>query len=345
MLSGLPSWGGGVVDRDGLPRQRGFARAGRLPLVVAGAAVGLGLLLPRPVSSSASPVPRASDAASDARQVYLADCAVCHGQDGRGTERGISLFGQGRAAVDYSLTTGRMPLAAVGRSEVPGRPVAPLPESSIGNPDQVPTRHDPAYPPETIAALVDYIAKLTDETGPEIPVVKGGDVVEGGVQFRLQCAACHSWSGQGGALVERAVPALGAATPIQVAEAVRAGPGQMPAFGEAALDDHQLSDVVAYVEELKRPSDRGGLPLGHLGPVTEGAVALVGLAALLALCRWIGEREPEDTEDAAEPADTGEPVEPAGSGGSGEPAGSGGSGEHAGSEDAVEPTGAGGPTQ
>ena len=276
-------WGG---------RRRPLASAGRLPVIVAGVAIGLGLVLPRPVSSSPSTPAQAS--AVDAKQVYLADCAVCHGQDGRGIENlGISLFGQGRAAVDYSLTTGRMPLAAVGRAEKAGRPVAPLPDVSLGDPGQIPTRHDPAYPPELIRALVDYVAELTEETGPDIPILEKGDVAEGGVQFRLQCAACHSWSGQGGALVERPVPALGASSPIQVAEAVRAGPGQMPAFGQAALDDHQLSSIVAYVEELKKSSDPGGQPLGRLGPVSEGAVALVGLVALLALCRWIGEREPE----------------------------------------------------
>lgn len=266
-----------------------------MPLGVAAAAIGLGLLVPRePVAATA--LPRASSQSVDPRELYLADCAVCHGQDGRGTARGISLYGQGRAATDYALTTGRMPLAAVGRTEAPGRPVAPLPEDSLGDPDQVPRRSAPAYSPEVIAALVDYVAGLTGETGPDIPVLEKGDVVEGGVQYRLQCAACHAWSAQGGALAERPVPALTASTPTQVAEAVRIGPGQMPAFGQAALNDHQLAGLVAYVEELKHPDDRGGHPLGHLGPFTEGAVAIVGLVALLGLCRWIGEREPEGTE-------------------------------------------------
>jgi len=324
-----------------------------LPLAVAGVAVGFGFLLPRPVSSAAASAPRDA-AAADAKTVYLADCAVCHGQDARGTTRGISLFNQGRAAVDYALTTGRMPLAAVGRTEVQGRAVAPLPESGIGDPKEVPVRHSPAYSPEMITALDDYVAQLTEGTGPDIPALESGDLVEGGVQFRLQCAACHSWSGQGGALVKRAVPALGAATPVQVAEAVRAGPGQMPAFGQAALDDHQLSSIVAYVQELHHPADRGGNALGHLGPVTEGAAGLVGLAALLAMCRWIGEREPEGGEDepqgatnanvpsSGEPAGSGGKAEPAGSGGIAEPAGSGGTPEPAGSGGTAEPAGSGG---
>jgi len=287
-------------------------------MVVAAIAVGLGLALPRSVSSPAAADPPASSAALEARTVYLADCAVCHGRDGRGTSRGISLFFQGRAAVDYALTTGRMPLAAIGRSEVRGRPVTRLPESGLGDPDEVPRRNAPAYPPEVLSALGDYVAQLTDNTGPGIPVLGAGDVVEGGVQFRLQCAACHSWSGQGGALADRPVPALHAAKPIQVAEAVRSGPGQMPAFGQAALDDRQLSGLVAYVQELKHPSDPGGNPLGHLGPVTEGAAGLVGLAGLLALCRWIGEREPEGGED--EPEGEGAAEDPSGSDAKAQPA-------------------------
>jgi ubiquinol-cytochrome c reductase cytochrome c subunit len=290
------------VDDRIMGRSRGATlKAAGLPLVLVGIAVGLGLLLPRPVSTAAAAVSLDADPV-DARTIYLSDCAVCHGQDGRGTARGISLFFQGRAAVDYALSTGRMPLAAEGRTEVKGRAVTPLPETGIGDPAEVPTRHSPAYPPEVISALVDYVGRLTNETGPDIPVIEPGDVVEGGVQFRLQCAACHSWSGQGGALVERAVPALGASTPTQVAEAVRSGPGQMPAFGQAALDDHQLSGLVAYVQELRHPRDRGGNPLGHLGPVTEGAVGLVGLVGLLGMCRWIGEREPEGGEDEPEGA-------------------------------------------
>ena len=78
---------------------------------------------------------------------------------------------------------------------------------------------------------------------------------------------------------------------MQIAEAVRVGPGTMPAFGAAALTDPQLDDVVAYVRYLDRPKDRGGQPLWHLGPVAEGAVAwFVGLGALLVAVRWMGEK-------------------------------------------------------
>ena len=115
-------------------------------------------------------------------------------------------------------------------------------------------------------------------------------MIDGGSLYRESCAACHSWSGEGGALLHREAPPLQSATPVQVAEAIRVGPGQMPAFGTAALTKQQVDDVVRYVGYLQDPDDRGGLPLRHLGPVAEGAIGLVGLALVLCLCRWIGER-------------------------------------------------------
>jgi ubiquinol-cytochrome c reductase cytochrome c subunit len=205
----------------------------------------------------------------DVRQVFLSDCATCHGAAGHGTNYGPTLVGVGRASIDYEVSTGRMPLAQAGR---------------------VPSRHRPSYSQATIDDLVNYTANLAGGDGPSIPKVENGDVADGGSLFRLQCAACHAWAGDGGALLHRVAPALHAATPTQIAEAVRVGPGQMPAFGTAALDDQQLDDVVAYVRYLDKPNDRGGSSLWHLGPVAEGGVALAIIAALLCFVLWIGER-------------------------------------------------------
>ena len=72
---------------------------------------------------------------------------------------------------------------------------------------------------------------------------------------------------------------------------MRTGPGQMPVFGVAAVPADQLDDVVAYVRYLHHPTDRGGQPLWFLGPVAEGAVAIIlGLGVLLLASRWIGSR-------------------------------------------------------
>jgi ubiquinol-cytochrome c reductase cytochrome c subunit len=257
------------------------------PLVVVASAVGLAL------SSTAGASARsvAATDSRDVRKIFLSDCAVCHGANGRGTERGPSLIGVGRASVDYQLSTGRMPLVAVGRSnDQPGTPLQPLPNSAALNDDIVARRHDPAYPPETIAPLVDYVAGIIGGGGPTIPRVGKGDLAEGGALFRQQCAACHAWAGDGGALLRIEAPALHSSTPTQIAEAIRVGPGQMPVFGTAALTDKQMSSVVAYVRYLDHPDDRGGQPFWHLGPFAEGAIALMALAVLLVFTRWIGER-------------------------------------------------------
>ena len=221
--------------------------------------------------ASSAPAP-AQQPPLDATHVYLRDCATCHGAEGRGTNRGPTLIGVGEASADYELTTGRMPL---------GEPTEPV------------RRHEPAYPPAMIAALVAHVAGFGGG-GPDIPRVDaaGADISLGGELFRQQCAGCHSWSGTGGALLYREAPTLQPSTPTQVAEAVRIGPGTMPAFGPAAIDETQLDALVAYVKKLQHPADRGGASLWHLGPLVEGGVAIiVGLGASLLVIRWIGERE------------------------------------------------------
>lgn len=239
------------------------------PLVIAVAGMWV---LPAATAQVNEPAPTSADVV----RTWLADCAVCHGGDGRGTFRAPSLEGAGPALVDYELSTGRMPLPPTAGSTTKTR------------------RHRPAYDAATIRALVDYVAGLTGggEPIPRVDVSRS-DLAEGGNQFRLQCAACHAWAGDGGGLLHREAPSLHASTPVQIAEAVRAGPGVMPAFGQAALDDRQLADVVAYVRYLDKPKDRGGDPLWHLGPMAEGAVAwILGIGLLLLVTVWIGEREP-----------------------------------------------------
>ena len=67
----------------------------------------------------------------------------------------------------------------------------------------------------------------------------------------------------------------------------------MPAFGPDTLDSQQVDDIARYVEYLQDPNDRGGLPIGRIGPVPEGFVAwTLGIGALLAAVVWIGTRSP-----------------------------------------------------
>jgi ubiquinol-cytochrome c reductase cytochrome c subunit len=212
----------------------------------------------------------AAGAERSGRALFVEGCASCHGLDARGIPgRGPSLHDAGAGAADFYLSTGRMPLA---------------------EPTDQPMRADPAYSREDIDALVRYIGSLG---GPPIPEVhpERGDVRLGLRVFTENCAGCHQTSGAGGVVTKAVIPKLWEASPLEVAEAVRTGPYVMPEFGEEQIDQHELDSIVRYVELTKHPDDRGGWPLGHVGPVPEGMVAwLLAGAALVGAARLIGKR-------------------------------------------------------
>jgi ubiquinol-cytochrome c reductase cytochrome c subunit len=261
------------------PRRRFLASVG--VAAVLGSAV---LLVPSVrASGQASPFPAASGSAQapadPGRSLYLEDCAWCHGNAGEGTDRGPALQGVGAASADFMLSTGRMPI--------------PQPEDN-------PARRPPAYDRGEIDALVGYVASLG--AGIPIPSVDPslGNLRDGARLYQIDCAACHSSTGIGGALTQGLeAPSVLDATPVQIAEAMRLGgagavSGNMPRFGPDQLDDQDVDSIVAYIRFLQHRSertDRGGLSLGRWGPVAEGFVAwAVGLLALLFVIRWIGER-------------------------------------------------------
>jgi ubiquinol-cytochrome c reductase cytochrome c subunit len=217
-------------------------------------------------------------------ELYATQCASCHGVDGEGVEdRGPSLRTEGRAAVDFVLRTGRMPLAV---------------------PNIQPSRGPVRYSEEQIVALVDYAGAFGD--GPGIPVVDpaGGDLAEGGVLYRLNCAACHVTSGSGAAIGGGfEAPDLMKSTPREIGEAILVGPSAMPVFGSFSQQD--IDSVAAYVDDLQRMETTGPDDFGGAGPVAEGLAAwLLGLLPLIALTRWIG--TPHEGRDAPIEATEGE---------------------------------------
>jgi ubiquinol-cytochrome c reductase cytochrome c subunit len=214
-------------------------------------------------------------------QLYAGNCASCHGIAGSGITsprpgaggilgQGPPLRGVGASAADFYLRTGYMPLSS--------------PHDQPG-PDRV------LFTGKEIASLVHYVSSLGP--GPPVPHPNpaAGSISEGTQLFTLHCAGCHQELARGGFVTGAEVPPLQTVKATQIAEAVRIGPSQMPAFGTAAIPAGQVDDVVAYVRYLDHPDNRGGEPLWDLGPVAEGGVAiLLGLAALLLASRWIGSR-------------------------------------------------------
>jgi ubiquinol-cytochrome c reductase cytochrome c subunit len=253
-------------------------------LAVALVVVGLVYAVLVPGSATGADGPQ-SQQIEEGRRLFAVGCSSCHGlnaeggTNGEGHAAGPSLIGVGAAAVDFQVGTGRMPAAQPG-AQVPQKP--------------------PAYSEEEIAALAAYVASLAP--GPAVPPSESYDVskvtqeeiVRGGELFRTNCTACHNFAGRGGALPHgRYAPSLMDSSPRHMYQAMLTGPQQMPVFSDAVLLPEDKRAVIAYIVALQESEDPGGLPLGRLGPVSEGLWGwLAGIGLLVLVAVWIGAKVP-----------------------------------------------------
>jgi ubiquinol-cytochrome c reductase cytochrome c subunit len=254
------------------------------PAVLVGAvmAVFAILFLALPAPAQTKPVSsRPADIAAG-ETLYDLHCSACHGVGAVGA-KGPSLLGVGPAAVDFFLSTGRMPLSSPTQEPVPGPPY--FNDLQIAN----------------IVAYINYLDIINGTPGPGIPEVTPPcaeqtsscpTLSEGNQLFLLNCAQCHAASGAGGMLSHGyVVPSVRSATMTEIAEAVRVGPRPMPTFGPGQLTDQQVSAIADYAYTLSHSKNPGGLGIAYFGPVPEGFVAIIfGLGALLLCCRLIGNR-------------------------------------------------------
>jgi ubiquinol-cytochrome c reductase cytochrome c subunit len=224
-------------------------------------------------STAEASVPQASQGQLDqGHQIFLEGCATCHGLAAQGSSDGPSLIGVGAAAVDFQVSTGRMPLAA---------PDNQAPQKAV------------VYTADQISALAAYVASLGP--GPSIPSASDvsttdAELAEGGVLFRTNCAQCHNFAGRGGALSDgKYAPSMMNATPTQMYEAMLTGPQNMPVFNDKTMPPAQKQAIIKYIKNLQQAQAPGGLALGSYGPVTEGVfIWTAGIGALLAAAVWIG---------------------------------------------------------
>jgi ubiquinol-cytochrome c reductase cytochrome c subunit len=213
------------------------------------------------------------------RHLYGQYCIQCHGANGKGViggqsngqkREGPSLVGVGALAADFYLRTGYMPLHEVGKE---------------------PRRSRVLFSEGEIRDLVAYVASLGH--GPPVPKPQPerGSLSEGLKLFTDHCAGCHQVVAQGGFLTGGVAPPLNRATPTQVAQAIRIGPYLMPRFSARQITPAQVNSIVRYVEYAKNPDDRGGWPIGHIGPVPEGLVTwFLAATALVGVCLVLGRR-------------------------------------------------------
>jgi ubiquinol-cytochrome c reductase cytochrome c subunit len=203
--------------------------------------------------------------------LFARTCSSCHGMNAQGTSAAPSLVGVGAAAVDFQVSTGRMPGKDFG-AEMPRKPVT--------------------FTQQQIHQLAAYIASLGG--GPTIPSAAqvspaGADLALGQQLFITDCAQCHNFAGAGGALTYgKSAPALTQSTPTQIYEAMLTGPEAMPVFSDTTITPSQKRDIIAYVTTTRAEPNPGGFSLGRVGPVTEGLVTFLGgIAILVFAAMWL----------------------------------------------------------
>lgn len=163
----------------------------------------------------------------DGQKLFQANCATCHGLDLQGTPNGPSLYGVGELAVEFQVSTGRMPLQAQG-------PQAP--------------QKEPQFTHEQILAMAEYVQEeAPGPTFPEERILDGeGDVSHGAELFRVNCAMCHNVAAAGGALTEgKYAPALTETSALHMYAAMVTGPQNMPVFGDMNLSDEDKRDIIS----------------------------------------------------------------------------------------------------
>ncbi|HEX4444830.1 MAG TPA: c-type cytochrome [Galbitalea sp.] len=221
-------------------------------------------------SATASTTSSSTQLTTEGKKLFQANCATCHGMNLEGTKVAPSLAGVGAAAVDFQVSTGRMPAAASGPQEVE-KPVQ--------------------FTTQQIQALYTYVASVAK--GPGIPSTEytGGNAnsAKGAQLFRTNCAMCHNVAGAGGALTEgKSAPSLNDVPGRIAYEAMETGPGNMPVFNDSNLTPTQKSQVISYLKYLDDNPSPGGLDLGNLGPVSEGLfVWIFGLGAIVGVTIWL----------------------------------------------------------
>ena len=208
----------------------------------------------------------------EGRQIFLKGCSSCHGLNAEGAQIAPSLIGVGAASVDFQVGTGRMPMADMSTQAM---------------------RKDPIYNAEETAALAAYVASLAP--GPAIPAEsslnyeRDGSTAEGGELFRNNCAMCHNFAGQGGALTQgKYAPTLMGVEPKHIYEAMVTGPQSMPVFSDKTITPEEKLSIIKWIKSAEKEPNLGGASLGRVGPVTEGLLGwTLGLGLLIGVAVWL----------------------------------------------------------
>ena len=240
---------------------------------VAGGLIAFGVLYGTLSGGGASAAAPAQDQTQNAQghSLFITSCSACHGLEAQGTSVAPSLIGAGAAAVDFQMSTGRMPAKELGA------------ENNRGPTD---------FNKQQIYAIAQWVASLGG--GPTIPAASqvttdGANTALGEELFSTNCAQCHGFAGAGGALTYgKSAPSLNASTPTEIYEAMLTGPEAMPVFGDGTVTPAEKRDIIAYITQTRSETNPGGFSLGRTGTVTEGLLGWIGgLGFLVLIAMWL----------------------------------------------------------
>ena len=212
---------------------------------------------------------------SEGKQIFAQGCSSCHGLHAEGSSIAPSLIGVGAAAVDFQVGTGRMPMADMSQQAM---------------------RKKPIYDAQQTAALAAYVASLAP--GPAAVSEDGltwerdGNVAQGGQLFRTNCAMCHNFAAQGGALtLGKYAPTLMSVDAKYIYEAMITGPQSMPKFDDKTITPAEKLSIIKWIKAAQNEPNIGGGTLGRVGPVTEGLLAwTLGLGLLIGVAVWLASK-------------------------------------------------------
>jgi ubiquinol-cytochrome c reductase cytochrome c subunit len=255
-----------------ISRYRRHKAAGPFLLLLALLAIGTTFSVASATTSAETTSADRSVQIEEGRQIFLKGCSSCHGLNAEGAQIAPSLIGVGAASVDFQVGTGRMPMADMSTQAM---------------------RKDPLYNAEETAALAVYVASLAP--GPAIPgeselnFERDGSTAEGGELFRNNCAMCHNFAGQGGALTQgKYAPTLMGVEPKHIYEAMVTGPQSMPVFSDKTITPEEKLSIIKWIKSAEKEPNLGGASLGRVGPVTEGLLGWVlGLGLLIGVAVWL----------------------------------------------------------
>jgi ubiquinol-cytochrome c reductase cytochrome c subunit len=238
-------------------------------LLTIGSAFSIASALP---SAQKSEVSAQSTLVGEGKQIFLKGCSSCHGLNAEGGAIAPSLIGVGAAAVDFQVGTGRMPMADMSQQAM---------------------RKKPLYDPAQTAALAAYVASLAPGPATVDPASltweRDGNVAQGGALFRTNCAMCHNFAAQGGALTNgKYAPTLMGVEPQHIYEAMITGPQSMPKFSDKTITPAEKLSIIKWIKSAQTEPAIGGASLGRVGPVTEGLLVwTLGLGLLIAVAVWL----------------------------------------------------------